>query len=166
LLVDICLADAEVSGVGIDIAPAAVELARNLARDHGLQDRLSFEVADAFVPATWPSSCSGTEFISSVGVLHEQFRAGEQAVVDILDRYADFLTGDKMLLIGEPEPHYDDRENDSDFFLMHVLTNQGLPVDRTAWLDLFGRTRLTCRRVLTQTEAAPRMCFYELVARD
>jgi hypothetical protein len=83
--------------------------------------------------------------------------------VDIHDAYADVLTGEKMLLVGEPEPFYDNRENDSDFFLMHVLTDQGFPVDRAAWFDIFERTRLTCRRVLTRATAGPRMCFYDLV---
>jgi SAM-dependent methyltransferase len=165
LLVDACLNDPEITGVGLDIAPAAVEIARDLARSHGLEDRLDFVVADAFDPTTWPEVCSGAEVITGIGVLHEQFREGDKAVVDILNAYADFLTGEKMLLIGEPEPFYDDRENDSEFFLMHVLTDQGFPVNRAAWFDLFTQTRLSCRRTLTWATAGPRMCFYDLVPR-
>ncbi|MGY1454719.1 methyltransferase domain-containing protein [Streptomyces sp. SS8] len=163
LLVDACRNDPEITGVGLDIAPAAVEVARDLARRHGLEDRLDFVVADAFDPATWPGACSGAEVITGIGVLHEHFRDGDEAVVDILNAYADFLTGERMLLIGEPEPFYDDRENDSEFFLMHVLTDQGFPVDRAAWFDVFERTRLSCRRTLTWATAGPRMCFYDLV---
>ncbi|WP_433544720.1 methyltransferase domain-containing protein [Streptomyces sp. CA-294286] len=165
LLVDACLNDPGITGVGLDIAPAAVEVARELARSHGLEDRLDFVVADAFDPMSWPEVCSGAEVITSIGVLHEQFRDGDKAVVAILDAYAGFLTGEKMLLIGEPEPHYDDRESDSEFFLMHVLTDQGFPVDRAAWSALFARTRLSCRRTLTWATAGPRMCFYDLVPR-
>ncbi|MFJ3090086.1 methyltransferase domain-containing protein [Streptomyces sp. NPDC086838] len=163
LLVDACLNDPDITGVGLDIAPAAVEVARELARSHGLEDRLEFVVADAFDPSTWPEPCHGVEVISMIGVLHEHFRDGDKAVVDILDAYAGYLTGEKMLLVGEPEPFYDDRENDSDFFLMHVLTDQGFPVDRKAWATVFDRTGLTCRRVLTRATAGPRMCFYDLV---
>ncbi|MFI9584380.1 SAM-dependent methyltransferase [Streptomyces sp. NPDC052236] len=166
LLVDACLNNSEITGVGLDIAPAAVEVARELARSHGLEDRLEFVVADAFDPRTWPEVCSGADVISGIGVLHEQFRDGDQAVVKILDAYADVLTGEKMLLIGEPEPFYDDRENDSDFFLMHVLTDQGFPVDREEWSSIFERTRLTCRRILTRATAGPRMCFYDLVPKS
>ncbi|MFJ4767802.1 SAM-dependent methyltransferase [Streptomyces uncialis] len=166
LLVDACLNDPEITGVGLDIAPAAVEVARELARSHGLEDRLEFVVGDAFDPGTWPEEvCADIEVITGIGVLHEHFRDGDKAVVDILDAYADFLTGERMLLIGEPEPHYDDRESDSEFFLMHVLTDQGFPVDRAVWAGIFARTRLTCRRTLTWATAGPRMCFYELEPR-
>ncbi|MGP4001159.1 methyltransferase domain-containing protein [Streptomyces sp. 8N706] len=165
LLIDVCLNDPDVTGVGLDIAPAAVEVAREQARRHGLEDRLQFVVGDAFAPTDWPDVCGGVEVISGIGVLHEHFRDGDQAVVEILDAYAEVLTGKKMLLIGEPEPYYDDRENDSDFFLMHVLTDQGFPVDRSDWADVFERSKLTCRRVLTRATAGPRMCFYDLVPR-
>ncbi|MEU6083153.1 methyltransferase domain-containing protein [Streptomyces sp. NPDC047108] len=166
LLVDACLDDPEITGVGLDIAPAAVDVARELASRHGLEDRLEFVVADAFDPTTWPEVCSGAEVITGIGVLHEHFRDGTKAVVDILNAYADALTGESMLLIGEPEPFYDDRESDSEFFLMHVLTDQGFPVHRTAWFELFEETRLTCRRTLTWATAGPRMCFYDLVAQS
>ncbi len=162
LLVDVCLNDPEITGVGLDIAPAAVETARDLARRHGLEHRLEFVVADAFDPATWPPVCSGAEIITSIGVLHEHFRDGNKAVVEILNTYADVLVGEVMLLIGEPEPFYDDRENDSEFFLMHVLTDQGFPVDRATWFSIFAQTRLTCRQTLTWANAGPRMCFYDL----
>ncbi|MBL3808361.1 class I SAM-dependent methyltransferase [Streptomyces sp. BRB081] len=165
LLVDACLSDPGLTGIGLDIAPAAVEVARELAREHGVEDRLHFEVADAFNPSSWPERCRGVDMITGIGVLHEHFRDGDKAVVDILNAYADHLGGEQMLLIGEPEPHYDDRESDSEFFLMHVLTDQGFPVDREKWSDIFTQTRLTCRRVVTWATAGPRMCFYDLEPR-
>lgn len=162
LLIDACLSDPDVGGVGLDIAPAAIEVAREKASEHGLTDRLNFVVADAFSLETWPDVCFGVDLISGIGVLHEQLRDGVDAVVHILNAYADILAGEKQLLIGEPEPYYDDRENDSDFFLVHLLTNQGLPADRGAWLKIFAQSRLTCRRILTRATAGPRMCFYDL----
>lgn len=165
LLVEMCAHQPELTGAGIDIAPAAIDAARRRATDHGLSDRAEFVVADAFQPDTWPESCRSADVICGVGVLHERFRDGEQAVVDILDRYAEVLTGDRVLLLGEPELRYDNRENDSDFFLVHVLTAQGIPRDRTGWLDVFDRTALTCRRVYTNAVAGPRTCFYELTPR-
>jgi SAM-dependent methyltransferase len=163
LLIDVCLNDPDISGVGLDIAPAAIEVARKQARRFGLTKRLSFVVADAFAPETWPDVCFGVDLISGVGVLHEQLRDGIDAVIGILNTYAEVLIGERRLLIGEPEPYYDDRENDSDFFLVHVLSNQGLPIDRGAWLEIFERTRLACLRILTRATAGPRMCFYDLV---
>nr|CTQ98703.1 hypothetical protein [Kibdelosporangium sp. MJ126-NF4] len=165
LLVEMCARQPELSGVGIDIAPAAIDAAQQRAAANGMADRAEFVVADAFQPDTWPESCRAADVICGVGVLHEQFRDGEQAVVDILDRYAEVLTGDKVLLLGEPELRYDNRENDSDFFLVHVLTAQGIPRDRAGWLEVFGRTSLSCRRIYTNAVAGPRTCFYELTPR-
>jgi SAM-dependent methyltransferase len=166
LLVDACLSDPVVTGVGMDIAPGAIEVARDVARRHGLEDRLEFVVADAFDPQNWPAVCTGADVISGIGVLHEQLRSGDKAVVDILNAYTRVLTSQGMLLIGEPEPYYDDRENDSDFFLVHVLTDQGFPMDRKAWLELIKQTGLSCRRIITHATAGPRICFYNLVPKD
>ncbi|TYC10342.1 methyltransferase domain-containing protein [Actinomadura syzygii] len=162
LLIQLCQADPELTGVGLDIAPEAIAAARETADRAGVGDRARFAVADAFDPATWPDGCDGAEVICGIGVLHEHFRDGDGRVVELLDRYADILTGDRVLLIGEPEVRYDNRENDSDFFLVHVLTAQGIPRDRQGWLAVFGRTRLQCGRLYTSAVAGPRTCFYEL----
>lgn len=162
LLVELCLARPDLSGIGIDIAPEAIEAARRLAAASGLDGRVEFAVADAFAPDTWPEACTAVDVICGVGVLHEQFRDGDQAVVDILNRYAGVVTEQRTLLIGEPELRYDNQENDSDFFLVHFLTRQGIPRGRAGWLDIFDRTRLRCRRVYTNAVAGPRTCFYEL----
>jgi SAM-dependent methyltransferase len=168
LLVELCQARPDLTGVGIDIAPEAIEAARRLADRTGLAGRVEFAVADAFDPSSWPASCASVDVICGVGVLHEQFRDGDQAVIDILDRYATVVggEGEKRLLIGEPELRYDNQENDSDFFLVHFLTAQGIPRGRPGWLDVFERTSLRCRRVYSNAVAGPRTVFYELVPRE
>jgi SAM-dependent methyltransferase len=165
LLIQLCLADPAVTATGLDIAPAAIGAARAAAEATGVVDRVRFEVADAFDPATWPAGCDTAEVICGVGVLHEKFRDGDDAVIDLLNVLGKRVTGERMLLIGEPELRYDNRENDSDFFLVHVLTGQGIPRDRAGWLAVFARTELRCRRVYTSAVAGPRTCFYELVPR-
>ncbi|MEV0642241.1 methyltransferase domain-containing protein [Streptomyces sp. NPDC050619] len=165
LLIRLCALHPELSVVGIDISPDAVEAARSNSRQAGLEGRAVFEVADAFSPDTWPRSASDADAVIGVGVLHELFRDGEDAVIAILDRLAETLTDGQVFLLGEPELRYDNRANDSDFFLVHVLTNQGTPRDRTAWLNVFRKSRLTCERVFTNAVAGPRTCFYELSAR-
>ena len=165
LLVELCLALPDLSGIGVDTAAVSIEAARTLAADAGVDGRAAFAVADAGDPATWPGAAAGADVICTVGVLHELFRDGDQAVIDTLDRYAGVLDCG-VLLLGEPELRYDDRENDSDFFLVHVLTAQGLPRGREAWLDLFERTSLRCRRVYRCAGAGPRTCFYELTRRE
>lgn len=163
LLVELCTTYPELTGIGLDIAPAAIDAAQTLAERAGVAERVRFRVGDAFDTATWPAECDSADVICGVGVLHEKFRDGEDAVVGLLDQFAAAL-GDRMLLLGEPEPRYDNRENDSDFFLVHVLTRQGLPRDRTGWLAVFDRSRMTCRRLYASAVAGPRTCFYELVA--
>ena len=165
LLIEACLSNPDVSGIGLDIEPSAIEAAHEQVREYGLTNRLTFVVADAFAPETWPDPCFGVDLITGIGVLHEQLRDGEDAVIDVLNQYADILIGRRRLLIGEPEPYYDDRENDSDFFLVHVLTNQGLPIGRGSWLEIFERTRLACLRILIRATAGPRMCFYDLAGK-
>jgi cyclopropane fatty-acyl-phospholipid synthase-like methyltransferase len=166
LLVELCLARPDLSGVGIDIAPEAIEAAERLAASQGVADRVEFAVADAFDPDSWPPVCGEVDLICGVGILHEQFRDGDDAVIDILNRYTRVATGQRTLLFGEPELRYDNQENDSDFFLVHFLTAQGIPRGRAGWLDLFERTRLRCRRVYSSAVAGPRTLFYELTPRE
>jgi SAM-dependent methyltransferase len=166
LLVELCQADRGLTGVGIDIAPEPIAAARRAAEQAGVADRLEFVVADAFDPGTWPDATDTADVVCGVGVLHERFRDGDDAVVQILDGYAKAATGGRALLIGEPEIRYDDRENDSDFYLVHVLTAQGIPRDRAGWLDVIARTGLTCRRIWTSAVVGPRTCFYELEPKD
>lgn len=164
LLLHLCARLPELSGAGIDISRAAIENARADSERDGLADRTSFEVADAFSPDTWSEKAAAADVLVGVGVMHELFRDGEDAVIAVLDRLADVLIEGKVLLLGEPELRYDNQANDSDFFLMHVLTDQGIPRDRTAWLELFRRSRLRCERIITNA-VGPRTCFYELTAR-
>lgn len=163
LLVQLCLEDPSLSGYGIDISPEAISDAQRLAAREGVADRARFVVADAFDPATWPEDCAEAEVICGVGVLHEKFRDGDESVVALLDQFAAMLAGGRTLLIGEPELRYDNRENDSDFFLVHVLTRQGIPRGRAGWLEVFEQSALRCTRVYGNAVAGPRTCFYELV---
>lgn len=165
LLVEICRRHPEVSAVGLDVAPAAIAAATARAERAGVADRAHFAVADAFDPATWPSTSDHADVICAVGVMHEKFRDGERAVIDLLDILAKQVAGGRVLLLGEPELRYDNRENDSDFFLVHVLTGQGIPRDRAGWLAVFARSDLRCRGVYTSAVAGPRTCFFELVSR-
>ncbi|GIJ29227.1 hypothetical protein Vqi01_43890 [Micromonospora qiuiae] len=162
LLVDACLRDPELTGVGLDIDADAVAEATRLAARSGVADRVEFVVADAFAPHTWPAVTRGADGMCIVSALHELFRDGEQAVVRVLNEYREALPELKMLLVGEPEIRYDARDNDDDFFLIHVLTGQGMPRERAEWLRVFEQTALECRRIYCRPEAGPRLCFYDL----
>ncbi|MFI6230601.1 class I SAM-dependent methyltransferase [Micromonospora echinospora] len=162
LLVDACRRDERLTGIGLDNSPEAIAVAEKSAREHGVADRVQFFVADAFEPETWPEVCRTADAMCIVSALHEHFRHGEDAVAELLRRYVRGLPALKMLLVGEPELLYEDRENHDDFLLVHVLTGQGLPRDRNAWLPVFEKAGLPCRHVYTRPGAGPRLCFYDL----
>jgi len=163
-LVDACRQNSGLRGVGLDIAPEAIEYAGELAQTEGLSNRLTFVVGDAFRPNTWPPICFQANAITAVGVLHEHFRNGEQAVIEYLNTFAVILRrGLKGLILGEPELYYDDAYNDADLFLIHIYTKQGFPRRRELWMRLFEKTELECRRIFTRPMAGPRFAFYDLI---
>jgi SAM-dependent methyltransferase len=167
LLIDACHHQSGLTGHGLDISGGAIEHARDLAAREDLSERLTFSVADAFKPETWPEDCAHADAICAVGAVHEHFRDGEDAVVDILNTYAELLRDKtQVFILGEPEIWYDDAENDADLYLAHIFTAQGFPRRRRLWMDVIDRTRLTCRRVLTRQGIGPRFCFYELTLQD
>jgi SAM-dependent methyltransferase len=145
LLVDACLRDSNLTGIGLDISADAVAVAKELAEKQGVADRVQFFVADAFDPATWPEACREVDALCIVSALHEHLRDGEQAVVDILSQYVKSLPKLKMLLVGEPELLIEDRENHDDFFLIHVLTGQGMPRDRHTRAPELSGSAMGCR---------------------
>jgi SAM-dependent methyltransferase len=165
LLIDACSHFPSLNGIGIDISEGAIDLARSEAANRNLSDRLSFELANAFEPATWPAAAQTADVIVAVGAVHEHFRDGEDAVVNILNSYADLLRrhGGRAFILGEPELRYDDLENDADLHLVHIFTAQGFPRPREQWMRVIDRSELRCERVYTRDRIGPRFCFYQLV---
>ncbi|TDQ00484.1 methyltransferase family protein [Labedaea rhizosphaerae] len=162
LVLDLCRDDPAMSGVGLDIATDAIDFAAERARAEGLADRASFVVGDAFQPQTWPAAAVDTDFVVAVGALHEHFRDGEGAVVELLGRYAELLTAGKVFLLCEPEMFAD--EKDADFFLVHVLTDQGFPRPLDQWLEVIGKAGLRCDRVFSAPNTGFRFAYYEITA--
>lgn len=154
-------------GVGLDISADAIDVAQAECRRLGLDDRLQFVVGDAFKPDDWPESCQDADALFGVGVLHEYFRDGEDAVLEILSCFAEQLRSGKLkgFILGEPELVYDDEENDADLYLVHIFTLQGFPRRRELWLELFDRSDLRCVRLWRRPSAGPRFAFYELAPR-
>jgi SAM-dependent methyltransferase len=165
-LVDAAKQDESLRGIGLDISPEVIAVAKDLAEREGVADRVRFVVGDAFRPTDWPQACREADAICAHGVLHEHFRDGEDAVIRILDVYAALLRqGMKGFILGEPEIRYDVKDSDADLYLVHILTKQGFPRYREEWLSLFERSQLRCRRVLYRPDAGPRFNFFDLVPR-
>ncbi|WP_395575171.1 SAM-dependent methyltransferase [Streptomyces sp. BK79] len=165
LLLDLVRDNPGLRGFGLDIAEDAITYAGRRAAEQGVGDRLSFLVGDAFRPQDWPAEVvEGADFYVAVGALHEHFRDGEAAVVDLLGRYGELLRADRnrTLLLCEPELFVD--TEDANFYLIHVLTEQGFPQPREGWLKVIEAAGLTCKRVFSAPNTAFRFAYYEIVA--
>jgi SAM-dependent methyltransferase len=163
-LIDFCTNTPNLSAIGIDISEAAIDHARECCRKAKLDDRLKFVVANAFELNTWPEACFDADILCGSGVIHESFRDGEEAVIEILNVYSDLLAqkGFKAIILGEPEIRHDLVKNDSDLYLVHIYTAQGFPRYRDEWLTLFEKTNLKCESVYTRLSAGPRFNFFVL----
>ena len=166
LLIDLARADPKLKAIGLDSAPDAVAYAVDQVEAAGLSDRIAIVKADAFEPQTWPERCREVDAVTAIGVMHERLREGDGAVVSLLDAYARLL-GPRLVtfVLGEPELYYDARDNDSEMYLAHIFTEQGIPRRRELWLELFAASALRCRRVFDRPGAGPRLVFFDLVAR-
>lgn len=164
LILDLCRLDPGLRGIGLDIAPEPIDLAARRAKQAGLAERATFLVADAFRPDTWPVAAAAADVFVAIGALHEHFRAGEDAVVDLLGRYGELLRGPgaKAFVLAEPELYGDTA--DIDFYLVHVLTAQGMPRRREEWLSVIAAAGLECRRVLSVPGTGFRFAYFELTA--
>src|SRR2546423_9623990 len=67
MLIDLCERNPRLRGTGIDIAPPAIELAKQQAAASPARDRLRFLVGDAFAPQQWPEECRTADGVVAVG---------------------------------------------------------------------------------------------------
>ncbi len=166
-LMDIVANNSEIYGHGIDISKPAIQHALDIRSKNSLfEKKLDFTVADAFLPETWPSSAQSADAILAAGVVHEHFRDGEEAVINLLNSFVErFDKGLKILIIGEPELYYDLKHNDPDLYFVHIFTKQGFPRTRQEWIDLFEKTKLKLLKVVFREDAGPRFNFFVLCKR-
>ena len=151
VLISFCQIDTELRGIGIDIAPRALEEARRRVEAEGLQDRIELQLGDLTDPSTYASAVERADAFNGIMVFHEFLRDGEEAVVDIFRAMKERFPG-RYLLVGEF-----DRLTDDEFGAMpypdrihplfyqhaiHPLTWQGLPQPKDKWLELFERAGL------------------------
>ena len=128
----------ERSGVGVDLAPEAIEAARRAATEQGVADRLVFHVGDAFDMDSLQKTCREVDVIFSFAMEHEGLRDGEAAVLGHIDTMAKRFPG-KRYLLGEPMLHMS--AADGLFYWIHVLSLQGIPRDVPGWCDLLGKLK-------------------------
>jgi SAM-dependent methyltransferase len=162
LLIDACRQNPALRGIGLDVSPEVVRYGQQRVAAAGMSHRVRVVEGDAFRPETWPEECGEADAILTVGTLHEHFRHGEEAVIEVLNAYADFLgERGRGVVLAEPELYRDAR--DADFYLIHTFTRQGYPRRHEDWCALFERSRLRCREVVQVPETGFRFVYFNLV---
>jgi SAM-dependent methyltransferase len=126
-------------GVGIDLAPAAIDAATTAAREAGVSDRCKFVVGNCFDLSVVAPQCKDVEFFYSFALEHEVMTTSEQAVLDHIDAMADLFPG-KRYLVGEPMLNM--AVGDGHFYWVHVLSLQGYPRNVPGWSNLFKRFKV------------------------
>lgn len=161
VLIGFCGLDPELRGVGIDIAPGAIEEATRRVQSAGLSGRIRLQLADLTKPESFRHAVDEVGAFNAIMVLHEFLRDGDDAVVAMLQAMKTAFP-ERYLIVGEF-----DRLSDVEFqnlpypdrihplfyqYVIHPLTWQGLPITKAHWLRLFDRAGL---RVLAVKDDFP-----------
>ncbi|HWO24536.1 MAG TPA: class I SAM-dependent methyltransferase [Kofleriaceae bacterium] len=137
-LIDFVRRDPTHAGVGVDINPAAIELASQNAREAGVADRARFVVGDCFDLEVLAAHCRDVDAFYAFGMEHEHLRDGDAAVLQHIDGMAEVFGG-KSYLLGEPMLHM--TAGDGMFYWIHILSLQGMPMNVPGWSALLGKLR-------------------------
>lgn len=148
ILISFCLMNPELKGIGVDIAPRALEEARRRVKKAGLSKRIRLVEADLTKPKTYYPKLKDVEAFNAVMVFHEFLRSGEEFVAHLLRQMKKSFPG-RYLFIGEFNRLSDDEFQNMPYpdrihplfyqYIIHPLTWQGLPMEKDRWIKLFKR---------------------------
>jgi len=150
LLVDFCQLAPELRGVGVDVDAGSLSEARRTLAEAGFSDRVALIRADIGAPEELAArpELERVQAFNCCGVLHEFFRDGDEAVIDILRRYKQLFPG-RYFFLGEFRARTDEEYQKAPLLertrplwfqhLMHPLSLQGLPRTRDEWRQIFER---------------------------
>lgn len=130
-------------GVGIDLAPAAVEAGRERVRANGLEPRIALHVGDAMQLPSYTGELAGVDAAATFFVLHELCDGGRnERALAFLRAFRQTLPGVPFLITETVRPTAEemrDRPGPAiEYFLFHDLSGQH-PVDRETWRNLFAQ---------------------------
>lgn len=139
----ITLAKEGVAGVGVDIAPGAVRVAKTRISKERIGSRVQVVCADGFHPEKIPARLvGGVDAITSFLTLHEFLLGGAAFVEGVFRRYKTLFPGRHFILVevGKEDTHSLRRSKklNLEYQLVHELTLQGL-ASKDEWLRLFNR---------------------------
>lgn len=148
IIIDFCNRHKSFNGIGLDIDPAAVEVARKNVKKNNLEDRIELITGDMLEPKTYSSKISSKGekvAFNAIMALHEFLRDGEQAVIDVLKKMKNEFPGSYFVL-GEFNKCKDDEFQKIPIYekmhmlfyqeIIHGLTDQGL-ASLESWKKMF-----------------------------
>jgi len=148
IIIDFCNRHKSFNGVGLDIDPAAVEVAQENVKKNKLESRIELIVGDMLEPKTYSNKISSKGekvAFNAIMALHEFLRDGEQAVVNVLKKMKKEFPGSYFVL-GEFNKCNDDEFQNIPIYermhmlfyqeIIHGLTDQGLASLNT-WKEMF-----------------------------
>ena len=149
VIIALCRSSPKMSAVGLEIDADALAFARENVVAAGLTSRVSFVQGDMSKPEEFADrpEMKDVQAFNCIMVLHEMFRAGDEAVIDILRRYKRFFPG-RYFFLGEVVAWTDEQFRAGEPIdigrlwyqhLMHPLSLQGLPATHEKWLSVFER---------------------------
>ena len=148
IIIDFCNRHKSFNGVGLDIDPAAVEVAQENVKKNKLESRIELIVGDMLEPKTYSNKISSKGekvAFNAIMALHEFLRDGEQAVVNVFKKMKKEFPGSYFVL-GEFNKCNDDEFQNIPIYermhmlfyqeIIHGLTDQGLASLNT-WKEMF-----------------------------
>ncbi|MFQ5741636.1 MAG: class I SAM-dependent methyltransferase [Acidobacteriota bacterium] len=137
---ELCLVNPDVTAVGIDLAPEAIEDGKRRAREAGLQDRIHLFAKDVCKLETVPEPMEGVEAATIFFVLHEILHAGEEKVIEFLRSFRSLFPGVPLIVFEALRPTAEEMRKRPGiaiyYFLYHDLSNQK-PATPKKWRQLF-----------------------------
>ncbi|MFY9462061.1 MAG: class I SAM-dependent methyltransferase [Candidatus Sungiibacteriota bacterium] len=148
LLIRSCEAHEKMMGIGVDIDPQTVAVARENVLKRGLRDRITIVECDLRDIEKIRNACpaEGKIAFSAVGILHEILRDGDAAVVKLINEFkrafpdstffvAEFNALSPDELRAMPDETF--RQMASCYQLIHPLSLQGDPRPVSGWKKIF-----------------------------
>ena len=139
-LIDQCKRRADVTGYGVDLAPAAVELGQQKVRQQGLEGRLTLLVGDVTDLTSVAPQIHGLHAATSIYVMHELYEGGRELVLTTFRNFKSAFPNVPLIICEvirhSPEELREKPGGILEIQLFHDLSHQSL-LTRDEWKDLF-----------------------------
>jgi len=142
----LCKAVPGVTGLGVDLAPEAVEEGNRRAAAEGLADRVNLYANDISKIDETPEALRGIEASTIFFVLHELLYTSEQRVIDFLRDYRRLFPGAPLIAFEAIRPTADqlrERPGISVFYYYYHDLSHQKPTSREKWRELFAKAGFT-----------------------